>query len=363
MIQNILSKILSTLLMIMAAAFLQVPVIAATITTTPAIAEEPSHILYVAQNKPNAFATIQSAIDNSSRFKSAIILIAPGIYKEKLFITRNNLSLIGSSASNTSIEFAELRSNWRASHNSDWGAAVINIAGSDINIINLSVINHYGRQHQTSEHQFAIRGFENATRIILHQCQVIADGADTLSLWNKSDGMYYHSYCLFEGYTDMVCPRGSALIENSRFFNHKQSATLWHDGELDPKQKLVVTNSQFDGTKNFWLARHHYDAQFYFINNQFSANMADKVIFKKTYKNSERNQANNYGERYFFYHNQSARSLPWLSDNFTPNKSPLLNQSVEQWVFNNAWAPKASLKRVQADLKKTSFVFDEFTIR
>ncbi len=152
---------------------------------TPPIGKTHPDIYIVDQNEQSGFTTIQSAIDATVQDKEVILLIKPGTYREKLFITRNNISLIGSSPENTIISYDILRNNWRNNNPSDWGAAVINISASDVNIINLSVINDYGRQHQTDDHQFAIRSFENASRIILHNCTVIADGADTVSLWNK----------------------------------------------------------------------------------------------------------------------------------------------------------------------------------
>ncbi|MBL4629769.1 MAG: polysaccharide lyase [Paraglaciecola sp.] len=329
--------------------------------TTPPIGIKPSNIIIVDKNAPNAFHSIQAAIDNSNQYKSVTILISAGHYNEKLFITRNNVNLVGSSALNTTIEYAELRNNWRKDHDSDWGAAVINIAGSDITIANLKILNSYGRQHNTTDHQFAIRGFENASRIILHNCHVVADGADTVSLWNKKNGMYYHSHCTFEGATDMVCPRGHALIEHSSFINHRaKTATLWHDGELNSDQKFVVSNSQFKGTQGYFLARHHYDAQFYLINNHFSKTMADQPIFKKTYINKERDRANKFGSRYFFSNNQAENPYPWLKDNFNPSKTYLQNQSIEQWVFNDQWSPKQTLKDLQGIISNTQFNFTEF---
>jgi len=308
------------------------------------------------------FITIQSAINATANVKDVILLIKPGTYKEKLYITRNNLSLVGSSVNNTFIEYAELRSNWREKNTNDWGAAVINIDATNINIVNLSVTNNYGRLYNNNDHQFAIRGFNNTNRVILHQCAAIADGADTVSLWNKESGMYYHSYCHFEGYLDMVCPRGWALIENSTFFNKQQHATLWHDGELNQDQKLVVTNSKFDGVKGFWLGRHHYDAQFYVMDSTFSENMADKAIFKKQYNDKNKIRANNYGSRYFFNNNTSSHKFKWLETNFDPNKTHLKNQTTEQWVFNNQWQPNNALKGLQQRIAKTDFVFDAFSI-
>ena len=332
------------------------------LATTPPIGKTEAKTYIVDQQGSGDFTSIQTAINATTSDKEVILLIKPGVYKEKLFITRNNISLIGSSANTTTVKYAELRNNWRESNDSDWGAAVININATDINIVNLSVINNYGRLHNTDEHQFAIRGFESASRILLHQCNIIADGADTVSLWNKNTGMYYHSYCNFEGHTDMVCPRGWALIENSTFFNHKQSATLWHDGELNQDQKLVVNNSHFDGIDNFWLGRHHYDAQFYVMNSTFSKNMADKAIFKKIYNDKNKIRANLYGNRYFFFNNNSKVSFPWTADNFYPYKTHLKNQTLEQWVFNGRWQPNTVITLLNQIIQAKEFPANRLTV-
>lgn len=329
---------------------------------TPPIGETSASIFIVDKQAPSGFTSIQSAIDASIQYKEVILLIKPGVYREKLFITRNNISLIGSSSEKTIISYDILRNNWRKDNPSDWGAAVINISASDVNIINLSVINDYGRQHQTDDHQFAIRSFENASRIILHNCTVIADGADTVSLWNKTNGMYYHSYCHFEGFTDMVCPRGTALIENSSFYNKKHSATIWHDGQLDQQQKLVINDSKFDGISGFWLGRHHYDAQFYLINSTFSENMADKAIFKKTYQDTTKIRPNLWGDRYFFYNNQSAQSFSWLANNFNIKDIPELNNhGLESWVFSEQWFPNNTLQALDNILKDAKITDFNYT--
>ncbi len=297
--------------------------------------------------KSGEFKTIQSAINASSVYDNVVIVIEPGVYHEKLFITRNNLTLLGYSAEQTIVKSAILREHWRAENPTDWGAAVVNINATDINLVNLSVINDYGRQHGTNEHQFAVRGFELSDRIITHNCRLIADGADTVSLWNKH-GRYYHSKCYFEGATDMVCPRGTALIENSQFFNTKKSATIWHDGELNSDYKLVVNNSSFEGVKGFWLARHHYDAQFYLLNSTFSANMADQPIFKKKYNNKSKERANLYGARYFFQNNTGEGLHDWAQNNFRlEDLIPQKYTDIQHWVFKDQWQPKKTLQQLQ----------------
>lgn len=312
------------------------------------------------------FRSIQAALNSlPDNDKQAIVEVGPGLYQEKLYFTRNKVALVGSGREQTIIRVAELRSNWLKQHPNDWGSAVVNIRASDIALLRLTVHNSYGDLTGDNEHQFAIRGFETASRIITDDCAVIAGGADTLSLWNKTDGMYYHRNCYFEGHTDMVCPRGWAFFTDSTFVNKKAYATLWHDGELAESQKLVVKNSQFDGVPGFMLGRRHYDGQFYLINNSYSQNMANKPIFRHTYPTEPaRDRANLWGDRYYFSHDTASSVIyPWLATNLE-QATPALNTSTNsleplsaeqitaRWTFDNRWDPEADLTRLYLILEQ-----------
>ena len=206
--------------------------------------------IVVAQDGTGRFHSIQEALnsipDNNKRLM--IILIKKGVYAEKLFITKSNIALVGEDKDSTRIVYAELRSNWTKAPNNhrdgtldsaDWGSAVVNIGNgvTDVTIANLTVYNNYGSLYGTHDHQFAVRGF-NATRIIFLNCNVISDGGDTMSLWNRAEGMYYHANCTFEGWVDFVCPRGWCYITDSRFYGHNLSASIWHDGKLEQRPKV-----------------------------------------------------------------------------------------------------------------------------
>lgn len=309
--------------------------------------------LTVSQDSAAPFRSIQQAInslpDNDTQ---AIIQIGPGVYAEKIYLTRDKVALIGAGMDKTEIRVAELRTNWLKQHPSDWGAAVVNIRASDIALLNLSVINSYGELTGDNEHQFAVRGFEQATRIITANCRIIAGGADTLSLWNKTDGMYYHDNCYFEGHTDMVCPRGWAFFSNSTFINKKAYATLWHDGELHEQQKMVVRDSRFDGVPGFMLGRRHYDGQFYLINNQYSANMADKPIFRHTYPTQpERDRANIWGDRYYFSHTDPKQiRYPWMQASLPEGVTP--QQITAKWTFAGRWDPEQQVKTLLQQIEE-----------
>src|SRR6266851_93747 len=283
----------------------------------------------VAQDGSGDFKTIQEALDAGNR----TILIRNGVYREKVMITTSHVALVGEDRERTRIEYAELRRNWRASHPDDWGAAVINIAATDVIIANLTVHNNFGGDH---DHQFAIRSMENANRIAVLHANVIADGGDTLSLWNSESGMSYYADSYFEGWVDYVCPRGWAYITNSRFFGHSNTASIWHDGSKNKDQKFVIRHSQFDGVPGFALGRNHRDAQFYLLDVEFSSNMADKPIYP-----SSATTPRPWGKRYYFSNaHRKGGDFAWFAGNLeTAEGSPRGEDIDADWTFGGRWDP------------------------
>ncbi len=149
--------------------------------------------IIVAADGSGTFRTIQEALNSipKDNARNIIVLIKNGTYHEKIFIERSFVTLVGEDRDSTRIVYAELRENWAKEHNgSDWGSGVVNIdsEATDIVLANLTVYNNYGSLFHTSSHQFAIRG--NGTRVMILFCDVIADGNDTVSLWNRANGLY-----------------------------------------------------------------------------------------------------------------------------------------------------------------------------
>lgn len=310
----------------------------------------------VALDGTGDFKSVQDAIDNISLEAAGrfTIYIKNGIYNEKIFISKSNIALVGENKENTKIIFAELRKNWRETHPDDYGAGVINIKNNVTDIIfsSLTIHNNYGEIYGDHDHAFAIRAGEGVTRIIIDQCNLISDGGDTVSLWNKDDGMYYHSNCNFEGWVDYVCPRGFCYIEDSNFFGHNLTASLWHDGSQNKDHKFVLRNCSFDGVKGFPLGRFHRDAQFFLINCSFTENIADKKIF---FVPSDPPKLLQWGEerQYYFNCNRIGGGFNWHEDNIeSAPGSPDPDIINALWTFNNIWDPEKELNEFYKSFKR-----------
>jgi len=295
--------------------------------------------LVVAQDGSGDYRSIQEAIDAipADNDDQHIILIRNGTYREKVRVTRSHVALVGEDRDKTRIEFAELRKNWRASHPDDFGAAVINIPDgvTDVTIANLTVHNDYGSTHGgEDDHQFAIRSLGTANRIAILNANVIADGGDTLSLWNHETGLSYYADSYFEGHVDFVCPRGWAYATNCRFFGHNTTASIWHDGSKNRDQKFVIRHSQFDGIPNVALGRNHRDAQFFLIDDTLSANVADKPIAP-----SPAPDPLVWGERYYYANvHRTGGDYAWHADNLPGVRE---EDVTAAWTFGGRWDPRS----------------------
>ncbi len=311
-------------------------------------AEERARFI-VAQDGSGNFTTIQAALDAvpANNAENLIILIRNGEYHEKVYVQKSHVTLVGEDREGTRIVFAELRENWNRTHGgSDWGAAVINIDSTvtDLTIANLTVHNNYGSLNGgVHSHQFAVLG--QGTRVMLLSCTMIADGNDTVSLWNRPGGMYYHNDCRFEGWVDYVCPRGWCYITDSRFFGHNLNASIWHDGSNDRDQKLVIRYSCFDGVPGFPLGRHHRDAQIYLLDCIFSRNLADKPIYLPKSPNSVTWV---WGTRHYFWNcHREGGDFAWFRDNLNDAEgSPSASEIDARWTFADKWDPEHSMPAV-----------------
>jgi pectinesterase len=297
------------------------------------------HFITVAKDGSGDFTTITAAMESLPMFtyERVVIYIKNGVYNEKFRITQDNITFKGESKDSTIIEYNQLRTDWIA-HKDSIGPAVINIFADDIILENLTIKN---TQLLVGPHAFAIYG--RGTRTIIINCNVLSKGGDTVSLWNYKHGMYYHANCYFEGSVDFVCPRGWCFIRNSKFYEEKQTASIWHAGGYNINQKFVLKNCSFDGVPGFRLGRHHYDAQFYLFNCHFSKTMADTPIYRVINKDPSQNRPANWGERDYYYDCQKeGGNYGWFKNNLiTAPGSPTASEITPEWTFDGKWNPES----------------------
>ncbi len=301
-------------------------------------AENLPHNIVVAKDGTGNFASVSEAIESLPMYcyERVTIFIKNGTYNEKIKIDRDYVTLIGEDRDSTRIEFNQLREDWNKNRD-DIGPAVVNIFADNIIIKNLTIEN---TQPQIGPHAFAIYG--TGTRTILQNCKVLSKGGDTVSLWDYKTGMYYHDSCYFQGAVDFVCPRGWCFISNSTFYEVKNTAAVWHAAPTNSNQKFVLENCDFQGADSFYLARHHYDAQFYFLNCTFPALMRNKPVeHVMNMKEPEKNRPYLYGDRYYFHHcSRAVSNYSWFADNENSWPNHTTPDSITPvWTFDYQWNP------------------------
>ncbi|NCI51623.1 pectate lyase [Sediminibacterium roseum] len=334
-------------------------------------AEAAGKTIVVDKDGAGDFRSIQDAVNSLPVAADAprIIFVRKGVYREKVFIDKDFVSLIGEDRNKTIITISLARDVWRCEHPDDWGVAAINLKGSDIVLENLTITNSFGFDNMNNKegirfdcpndtlnpskvtgrdgHQMALRSF-TTTRLIVRNCTLRAYGGDTVSPWNTDNGMFYFSNCLMEGGVDFYCPRGWAYAENCEFVAHGNVAAIWHDGSRYKDSKTVLVNCKFRGDDGFKLARYHRDAQFYLVNCSFANNMADAAVYLNP---SNPQNTIQWGHRVYFYNShREGGDYAWHRDNLeTAEGSPKASQINTAWTFAGKWQPTSIPTKVVID--------------
>jgi PelA/Pel-15E family pectate lyase len=319
------------------------------------------------------FTSIQEAINSLPEKADAqrIIFIRNGIYREKIFLSKDFVSLVGEDRYKTQLVIAQARDIWRCENKDDWGVATLNLSGSDIVLENLTITNSYGFDHLNEKegvhidcrldtvnrfktvsyngHQMALRSF-GTTRLIVRNCDLRAYGGDTVSPWNVEAGMFYFKDCLMEGGVDFYCPRGWAYAENCEFVAHGNVAAIWHDGSRIKDSKTVLNNCTFRGDDGFKLGRYHRDAQFYLLNCSFADNMANAPIYLVPTNPQNLIQ---WGERIYYYNNHRAGGdYAWYADNLQKAAGiSSASQINTAWTFAGKWHPSTEATYIDPKYK------------
>lgn len=281
--------------------------------------------------------SIQAAIEAAPQTPTSpyVILIKNGIYHEKVIIDRPNIVLVGENRDSTRVIYAELagkRTIKEYKGKPVGNGVIVLLQGADDCIISgITVYNNYGSTVEpTTAHQMAIYG--QATRTIVINCNVWADGNDALSLWAPdASGMYYHAdlYLRCPG-VDFLCPRGWCYATRCRFYGDGR-ALIWHDGRGNYDKKLVITNSHFDSKSPVTLGRYHHDSQFFLLN----CTMTDKIIdhpIGYAYTDKVLDSCP-WGNRVYMYNiKREGGNFKWMENNLQSAKgSPKPGEITARW--------------------------------
>ena len=335
----------------------------------------PKPDLVVAADGSGDFKTIQAAVASipKTNTERVVAFIKDGIYKEKIRVDASFVTLRGQSRSGTRVEFPQLDEDFNKTPDAI-GRAVINLnQANDFVLENLTAENTAG---VIGPHAFTILG--SGDRAVVVDCDVVSHGADTVSFWRGDRGRCYQANCRLEGSVDFVCPRGWCYVTNCSFYEMKNTAAVWHDGSKDKDMKFVLRDCRFDGAEGWNLARHHHDAQFYFLDCRFSKTMIDKPPFRVIYpldggtpgasdiqRNKDLDKSNLWGERSYFYNcHRDGGDYAWLTNNLsTATGAPDPAQINAAWTFAGKWNPESTsgpmIQKVSATDGRVALVFNE----
>jgi PelA/Pel-15E family pectate lyase len=296
--------------------------------------------------------SIQAAIEQAPNpaEKPFKILILKGEYHEKVIIDRPNIVLVGEQRDSTLLVLAETAKTQtiKEYHGKPVGNGVIVLqeGADDCVISGLTVYNNYGTTvENTTTHQMAI--FGRATRTIVINCNVWADGNDALSLWAQGgNGMYYHADLNLRcPGVDFLCPRGWCYATRCRFYGDGR-AIIWHDGRGDKQKKLVITNSTFDAKRPTPLGRYHHDAQFFLVNCQLSQQIMDANI-SYAYTDKVLDPCP-WGQRTYYYNcSREGGHSGWLNNNLQEaDNAPDFFGITAEWTFGGEWNPEKHIREL-----------------
>jgi pectinesterase len=350
--------------------------------------------IIVAADGTGQFTSIHAAVqsipkDNRER---KIVLIRNGVYDEVVRVDAAYVTLRGTSRMGT-----RLQSNRPADLPRDaLGQGVLNISATahDFVLENMTV-------HNTVEaigpHAFTVVG--RADRTIIQNADILSLGADTLSLWRgikgadeaglsegpgatpltADGGRYYHTGLRVMGSVDFICPRGWCFLSNSEItqVNPNTTAAFWHEGMRVEDKKFVIKGCAVDGPPQFYLARHHRDAQFYFVDCSFSERMRDQPPYLVVYplnggtpteddlnRNRLAQEEGRWPERHYFHNShRKGGDHPWLADNLaTARGAPTPADMTAKWTFAGAWDPERTdgpvVTGVQVEADAVAVTFD-----
>ena len=176
--------------------------------------------LRVAADGKGEFATIQAAIDAAPE-KGALIVVAPGTYREVLTIEKNNIRLHG--ASKDAAKTVVVMDKSAGTAGGTLHSATVNITADNFVAEDITFENDFNKTHeQVSAGSQALALMVTGDRAVFHNVRLLGN-QDTVYAGNRSCGAdkpvcipsrQYFSDCTIAGNVDFICGDSKAVFDH-----------------------------------------------------------------------------------------------------------------------------------------------------
>lgn len=208
------------------------------------------------------YTTIQQALDALPEDDSPVtIRIQPGIYEEKLVITRGNIRFIGSKYGQSVITYGDY-----ATKKDEYGrqlgtfrTATVLVLASDVYFENVTIQNHAGPGSKVGQ---AVALFLNNDRVHLNSCRIIgyqdtllcgpiphdAQNQEFLEFPIAHDALYRYlfDHCYIEGDIDFIFGSGNAVFHDCEVHSNG-NGYVTAASTLENHDGFIFIDCQFTG--------------------------------------------------------------------------------------------------------------------
>lgn len=171
-----------------------------------------NNILHVSANAPEAYRTVQAALDAAPP-SGADILVAPGVYREKIHSSKNNIHIRGTGVKpeDTVIVYGD----GAITAGGTFRSSTLQASGDDFHLDNLTVQNDYSRTPSKPPSQAVALSVTGDRGVFTHVRLLGAQ--DTLYANKGAEGRMsrqYYTDCYIEGHVDFIFGNAKAYFKN-----------------------------------------------------------------------------------------------------------------------------------------------------
>ncbi|MGY1635472.1 pectinesterase family protein [Geodermatophilus sp. SYSU D00742] len=200
----------------------------APVSVTPTGVVLPAHDVLVAQDGSGRYTTVAAALAAAGSGTPAdpvVIAVAPGTYREKLTVSTNHVTLVGTTgdARDVVLTYDDASGTPKPDGSGTWGtsgSASVLVKGRDVTVRDLTIQNAFDEAASTYSSEQAVALKTTGDRLVFDNVRVLGD-QDTLMVDSPAVGTAARSYFVdsyVEGDVDFVFGRGTAVFDRSTLF-------------------------------------------------------------------------------------------------------------------------------------------------